>query len=319
MIMQLTKQQHLAENKIFSYKEGTGSADTELGFPLSYKSINNVGDIVFNYDLLNGSSTYSIENEIYNKTTDVGFLRKYSALDRFEVIGGWKKVDTLSEQPIIKQYIYDNTQNTFAIDVYERSAELDDLWVRVFVNNKLQFENVDFTIGRDINSNAIITFEKTPTLNDSIIIKTKSKAQKTDQGYYELPSSLERNPLNENLNEFTLGEVNDHVSSIVENLDNFTGVYPGVSNLRDISGLSQYGRRFLQHSAPMNLSLYHITDKDANIVKSIEFAKNEYGKFKRVFLQKAETSTFQGTIKDHVDTILRDINKDKSKNMPFLL
>ena len=304
-------------NKIFSYKEGTGSADTELGFPLSYKSINNVGDIVFNYDLLNGSSTYSIENEIYNKTTDVGFLRKYSALDRFEVIGGWKKVDTLSEQPIIRQYIYDNTQNTFAIDVYERSAELDDLWVRVFVNNKLQFENVDFTIGRDINSNAIITFEKTPTLNDSIIIKTKSKAQKTDQGYYELPSSLERNPLNENLNEFTLGEVNDHVSSIVENLDNFTGVYPGVSNLRDISGLSQYGRRFLQHSAPMNLSLYHITDKDANIVKSIEFAKNEYGKFKRVFLQKAETSTFQGTIKDHVDTILRDINKDKSKNMPF--
>ena len=32
-------------NKIFSYKQGTGINDTELGFPLSYRTIENSGDI----------------------------------------------------------------------------------------------------------------------------------------------------------------------------------------------------------------------------------------------------------------------------------
>ena len=34
----------------------------------------------------------------------------------------------------------------------------------------------------------------------------------------------QRNPKNENLFEFTLGEVNDPVATIVENLDNFEGI-----------------------------------------------------------------------------------------------
>ena len=38
---------------------------------------------------------------------------------------------------------------------------------------------------------------------------------------------------------------------------------------------------------------------------------------KRLFLQKAEDLGFQGAIKDHVDKILQDINKDKTKSQPF--
>ena len=40
----------------------------------------------------------------------------------------------------------------------------------------------------------------------------------------------------------------------------------------------------------MNSTLYPITDKDSNIIKPIDFAKNEYSKFKRLFLQTAEES-----------------------------
>ena len=32
-------------NKVFSYKEGTGANDPELGFPLSYLNVENIGDI----------------------------------------------------------------------------------------------------------------------------------------------------------------------------------------------------------------------------------------------------------------------------------
>ena len=38
-------------NKVFSYKVGTGTNDTELGFP-SYRTIENSGDITFDFNLL---------------------------------------------------------------------------------------------------------------------------------------------------------------------------------------------------------------------------------------------------------------------------
>jgi len=57
--------------KIFSYKIGTGGIDSELGFSLSYQNINNVGDIVFNFDLLQDSFFYKEVATIYTKNIDV--------------------------------------------------------------------------------------------------------------------------------------------------------------------------------------------------------------------------------------------------------
>ena len=66
-----------------------------------------------------------------------------------------------------------------------------------------------------------------------------------------------------------------------------------LGNLRDIDNPAQYGeRKFLQHTGPTNLALYHITDKSANIIKSIDFARREYSKFKRLFLQTSLRTRF---------------------------
>ena len=304
-------------NKLFSYRIGNGTADTELGFPISYRSISNVGDIVFDFNLLNDKFTYILDNNTFTKNTDVGFLRKYSALDTYTTLTGWKKVNTLSEQLVIRQYVFDNTSVGFKIDVYDNSGLLTDLWTRVYLNNKLQFENVDYTISNDINNNAIVTFVNALTLNDVVLIKTRSAATKNENGYYEIPASLERNPSNENITEFTLGEVNDHVATIVEQSDEFVGTYPGPSNLRDIGNVTEHGRRFVQHSSPMNLALYHTVDNDANVIKSLKFAMAQYTTFKRLFLQLSEDLELSGSIKDQVDTILLEINKDKTATQPF--
>ena len=85
--------------------------------------------------------TYTTDNNILTVNTDIGYLRKYSELNTSETISGWKKVTTLSDQPVIRQYVFDNTTTGFEIDVYNNSGFLNDLWVRVYLNNKLQFEN----------------------------------------------------------------------------------------------------------------------------------------------------------------------------------
>ena len=303
--------------KLYSYKAGTGAVDTELGMPLSYRSISNVGDIMFCFDLLNDKFTYTSGNDVFTKNTDIGFLRKYTTLTEYENITGWKKVNTPSEQLVIRQYVFDNTTAGFTLDMYDNSGLLTDLWSRVYLNNVLQFKDADYTITNDVNNNAVITFIKTLKLNDVVIVKTRSATTKNANGYYEIPASLERNPLNDNLTEFTLGEVNDHVATIVEQHDEFNGIYPGKSNLRDIGNVTTYGRRFLQHSSPMNLAMYHMLDNDANIIKGLKFAMNRYSTFKRLFLTLSEELELVGTAKDQVDTIIATINKDKSSTDPF--
>ena len=309
-------------NKVFSYKEGTGNVDTEVGLALSHRTIENVGDITFNFDLLNDFIEFQIDNKLYFKNTDIGFIRTYSNRETFKVENGWQKALTLSQQPVIRQYVYDNTLNKFEVDVYEDSASLTDLNITVFLNNDLKFKDVDYTLGTSTNNFVEVTFLESITtkklaLGDNIVIKTTSSAVKNDKGFYEIPNNLERNPLNNNLNEFTLGEVNDHVSTIVEGLTTFSGVFPGASNLRDLGFVTSLGKRFVKHSSPLNLAMYHLLNQDANLPQAIRFARKEYAKFKRLFLQVANELGFEGPIKEHVDKILVEINKDKINSMPF--
>ena len=49
-------------NKIFSFQEGVGSNDPELGFPIKYLNVNNIGDITFDFNLVNDSFVYLTPN-----------------------------------------------------------------------------------------------------------------------------------------------------------------------------------------------------------------------------------------------------------------
>ena len=56
-----------------------------------------------------------------------------------------------------------------------------------------------------------------------------------------------------------------------------------------------------------------MTDKDANIIKALKFAKREYSKFKRNFVKTAEDLGFQGP-KVHVDKILQKYSENTKDN-----
>ena len=62
------------------------------------------------------------------------------------------------------------------------------------------------------------------------------------------------------------------MQTVTEYNDEFTGSMPGMNNLRDLGNLAPYGTKFIQHSGPVNLALYHITDKTANIIHALRFA-----------------------------------------------
>lgn len=303
-------------NKLFSYKQGTGANDVELGFPLSYRALENTGDIEFNFNLLNTFHTYQKNNAVVNVKSDSGTLRQYTDRETFTYVSGWTKGNAESKQLVNRQYIVSTQLNDFAIDVYDRSGDLNDLWTRVYVNDKRKTENIDYTINR-INGVAYVTFVNDLVEDDTLLIKTDSATNKNANGSYEFPINYEHNPKNENIDSFTLGEVNDHVESITDFRDDWAGSFPGTSNLRDLGNLSAYGTRFTQHSGLANLAVYHLTDKTANIIKALKYARSEYGKFRRTFLQVAENLGFDGQTRIHFDKVIQELNRNKTNDMPF--
>ena len=305
--------------RIFNYAVGEGSNDAEIGFPLTYKNINNTGDIVFDFSLLKDKFTYEVSNQVFTVDTSTGFLKKYGHIgDTLEYVNGWVKAPTMSKQYIVRKFTGQERTNNFVIDVYKESGYINDLKVIVYVNNEVKTEGVDFNFAIDSNYDKRVQFFKDLDVNDILIIKAHSKtATKTSVGYYETPHNFERNPLNEDITQFTLGEVSDHVDSVAEEVPNFVGKQPGANNLRDLGNVKKYGRKFVQHSGPINLPLFSISNKENNLIAAINFAKNEYSKFKRAFVQEAENLDLSGSIKEQVDTVLLSLVKDKKSSMPF--
>ena len=304
-------------NKIFSYAVGTGTNDIELGFPLSYQNINNIGDISFEFNLLSNVFNYKNVVDIITVKTDVGFLKVISDLTNFEYVNGWKNTLIKNLQPIVRIFKESGLVNNFPIDVYDDVNNLDDLEVRVYVNGKRQPRSSYTVINKGLRKYVLLS--TAVTLTDVVTLKCFSSQPKNNNGYYEIPVSLQNNPLNDNLSTFTLGQVIDHVDSIIDNITDFIGTYPGTGNLRDIKNVTAYGTRFIQHSGPLNLSLYHLGSKTANIFKALEQARDDYNKFKRAFIVTATSLGVDTDTRRHVDLVLADLAKDKATTRPYYL
>ncbi len=308
---------NFAGSKVFSYKIGSGTNDTVLGFPLTYRNISNTGDIVFEFNLLSDSFNYKNVATVLSKNTDIGFLKIVSDLTSSVYKNGWETCEVINAQPVVRIYKESGLVNNFPIDVYDFKDQLDDLEVKVYINGRRQNKETFSIVDGSVRKHIALTTDV--TANDVVTLKCYAKQPKNKNGHYEIPLNLQNNPLNANVYQFTLGEVIDHVDSIVENINGFAGAFPGYSNLRDLGNITPYGTRFVQHSGPLNLSLYHFGSKTANIVKGLNQARRDYGKFKRAFITFASESGIDTDPRRHVDFILQELAKDKTKTQPYYL
>ena len=300
--------------KLFSYKLGNSIVDTELGFPLSYRNISNIGDITFEFNLLNDTFGYLNNDEIVMEKFNTGFLKKIKSLSNYDFVNGYVKSKKIN-QHVVRTYT--NQKNNFFIDVYDDVHLINDIMVKLYQNGKY-VEPSQYTI-ETVSNKKVVTLIKDVELSDIITIKTYSHAVKNENGFYEIPACFQNNPLNDDIVEFTLGQVIDHVSSIIENDIRFVGDFPGTGNLRDLSNLSSYGTRFVQHSGPLVMSLYHLGDKSANVHSSLMAARDDYGKFKRAFITLAGELGIDAEPKQMVDHILGLMTSNKPTRSRYYL
>ena len=319
-----------AGSTLFGYKVGTGKNDLELGFPLSYKNFNNIGDIVFNnyydfqFDAANNPTTaiftYKENQTTVSRALNSGYMVVNNGLLGTEKVNNWVKTleDTTQYQIFTKFFdgnvvTISNIEYAFVqIDVLP-STQTYIPHLKVYLNNQLLVTEIDYQI---VNYGAykIVTLNTLPTVGNKIDVAVFS-ADVSATAYYEIPENLNYNPLNENFTQITLGQLRLHYNKLIENTaSNLTNNIP----LQD-HYIKQNGGTLIQHSAPMVYAMTFLNDPTVNFVNGLNLARKEYAKFKNKFLTLCSTgpNLSQTDVVIGVDSILKNINAVKNSSFPW--
>jgi hypothetical protein len=104
-----------AGSKLYSYAVGTGVTDTEIGQPLKYLTIANVGDIVFDNNLYVDTFVYVSGTVSATKKIDTGTVRQYNTINTFDKLLGWQTSFETNTQR--QSFSFDYTGDPLVLDI----------------------------------------------------------------------------------------------------------------------------------------------------------------------------------------------------------
>lgn len=302
--------------KIFGYAESDYTTnDPVLGFPISYRSINNIGDIEFYNYFDNQIFEYIANSQATQQKINLGYLVKNNLDDTETLLSVWTTVTQQTNQSQLFSFTYDGINNYFVLDIQPNlNSTLPS--IKVFVNYN-ELPRTAFNVFLVPNNKTNVTINTTLRVEDRINIEVISN-QISNNAFYEIPDNLNLNAKNDVLGAVTLGSLRNHIQAITQNSELFFGTCPGVSNLRDID-IANRGGTIVQQSAPVIYAGLFLNNKTYNFVDSVINANQEYSRFKNKFLNLATSipnldyTDVQGT----VDTILSQINQIKDNTFPW--
>ena len=305
--------------KLFEYKiSSLSTKDPILGLQIKYNTIKNVGDVVFTSDLGTGQFEYNINDTAYKKSFNSGHTRQITSRNSRISRCGWIERKEESRQRVIRLFtVAKDELKLFPIDVFADSKDLSDLSVTVDVNNITQNLGTDYTLVDGL-TNKYVRFVKNLNVNDLVKLMCHSSVKKVpDKGIYEIPQNISVNPFNEQLADFTYGQILNHLIDINQKNVEMIGATPGSSNLRDVGNVKLEGGSIIQHGAALPQAMFLLIDQHANAIKSIEYCNSEYQKFKETYLANTQGLAHEGLISNRVDEIVKNISSNKNAGFPF--
>jgi len=174
-----------AGTELFSYKHGTGLVvDKELGFPISYLNIDNVGDIQFEFDWDIQKFNYEKNKSVATEKISSGFYY-FHASDEYD--NAWVRTEKKYLQPILDYAVLDRSTSEVTLN----SVNWSDFEA---VSGEIYFylNGIRITDSYVRSKNRFI-FNKSFVKGDAISVKIFDDVP-PDQGYYEFPVGLEKIP-----------------------------------------------------------------------------------------------------------------------------
>ena len=300
---------------LFSYAISNNAPDLVLGFPITYLSLTNLGDIVFDNNLYADSFNYTINNQGQTVPLSSGFVRQY--INRVNFINeiGWQTAVTPSL--IRQQFTFTYDGAPLLLDVAVNTNNTVPA-VQVFINDTFQESyNYSYTTSNNTTTINLLTTYVPGDLIEVLVLSDQISAT----AFYEVPINLENNPFNENSSQFTLGTIRNHYNTIAQNLISLHGPIIGANNTRDLGNIVPYGLQILQQSSPLTLTGYFMRSQQYNIFSALAYNSQQYIKFKSQLLQAVTTfgiSDYENmTIAELLDAAIAQVTIGDTNMSPF--
>ena len=279
-------------NKLFAHKIGTGTNDTEYGFPLSFKAFKSASEIEYeNFGITEsyeytavGSSTVTAQKGYYyyklNKSTP-----EYFTLFKNTNKKSVQSIDTHYELTNIEvdaqQLLYfcgaypnTDTNNTSGYDIL---VHIDGVKNTAFTYNGdgfIRFNSFDFISG---------------TLIDISVKSDTGLIAENSISKYSIPLSWNRNPLSTEINTISEPEYLEHFTTYMSGQKGFTGNVLSNNNFTELNKEVLYGTEIVQPLQDTILGVYLLDDKPHNLIDAIRFNSKEYVKYRKRFINELNT------------------------------
>ena len=287
-------------SKIFGYDVGTGTPDKVLGFPLNYQNSIGVGSYLFRNHFMTDKISIIVNKASSVITTGVTFAKINNNISNV-----WKNTERY-QIPVIEIQTVDSSTASLIVTAFDNPVSLP-----TSLNTYVNGIKIPTTFSK-VGSNLVVTSTSTTFAeNDTVQLKIITDQVPNTNGYYETPLSLTNNPLNGNIDTMTLSELSDHLETMARRDPNFTGVFTGSNNLRDLSGFAKYGSRLIINSNPIAFAQTFLGKKEHNVVDAIRHAGDEYNQFKMNILRTSVGISGDLSSADALDEILAIINSTK--------
>jgi hypothetical protein len=297
-------------SKIFGYDVGTGTPDPVLGFPLKYQNSVGIGSYLFKNYFMTDTITSTVNNQSSKITTGAGYLKINNTDNSVSFTNVWKNAATYKIPVIEQQTILSENTGTLTITSLDVPASTNTSIVS-FINGV----RVDPTV--TLGNKIVVNFSEALNINDFVQFNITTDQSPNANGYYEPTLSLTNNPLNGPIADMTLSELSDHLGTMIPQISDFTGSFPGVSNLRDLTDYTKYGTRLISNATPIAYAQLFLGKKEHNLVDAMRLASDQYNQFKMNLLRSIVDVDSQLSPADALDYALKFINKDKDSKSSY--
>ncbi len=320
-------------NDLFRYKiNETGVNDVVLGFPVSYSSINNVGDITFEVALNTDTFNYVTgvdQNITETQQVNTGYVYNVTSRTEFERLLGWQTAIAPSTQYQLFEFSYEPSEETIDTGINENiifNVECDvpqlsieeTVWpsIQVYNNNNLLLPS-EYTVTN--TSTTTLVAVSIPPQQKTVIQVALLSDKVSSTAYYTIPINLSNNPFNTDLTTVDIGDIRGQYQSIFYNNPNSTGQVFGANNTRDLGNIVPYGNRIIQNSASLALPGAFLRKSEHNLFDALLYNSREYVKFKSVLIDTVNNIDWQQQYNASalLDSALDYITSVKNQEMPF--
>ena len=272
-------------NKIFSYAVGTGTKDSVLGFPLSWKPFKASSEIEFAIDMADYYHIYQPFGGGEEATVGYKFY-KLELAGEYELLSHMLPADNNSQQRLVSKY---------TIDRFDIDKGLKEFWIGCVPNLRPDgsydinvsvngVKRIDWTYGKF--REGYIVFDTAEFSNgDFIYIDAFSSTGQlvvSDKAItkFEIPMEWKNNPLKAETTSISSPQFTQHFKNFMERQVGFTGDALQVNNFSSTPRDITYATDIAMSEQDGILGALLLDDQPHNLVDAIRFNAEEYIKYK---------------------------------------